>query len=139
MNEQFYASLKLITGEEILARTIKTVEEGEVIFLLDEPITIAETTSIDNAKQVALSGLVPKKWMNYAADGLVVVYKQHVVSISELDRFGIDFYEKALLAAKVSSPIKKKVDQGEHTGYLGTTKDFRKYLEDMYDRSPDIP
>ncbi len=139
MDDQFYATIKFVTGEEVLARIVKTIEEGEEIFLLDDPIIIPENTSIDKEKQIATSGLVPRKWMNYSGDGLVIVYKQHVVSISELDRFGIEFYEKALLAARVSSPIKKKASQKEHNGYLGSTKDFRKYLEEMYDRSPDIP
>lgn len=139
MDDQFYATMKLVTGEEVLARVMKTIENGEEIFILDDPIVIPENTSIDREKQIALSGLMPRKWMNYSGDGLVIVYKQHIVSISELDRFGIEFYERALLAARVSSPIKKKAKQQEHTGYLGTTEDFRKHLEEMYKISPDIP
>lgn len=138
MEEQFYAAIKMVTGEEVLARTMKSKENGVEIFLLDEPIVIGESTSIDRERNVALSGLVPRKWMNYGGDGLVVVYKQHIVSMSEMDRWSIEFYEKALLAARVSSPIKKKVQQEEHSGYLGTTKDYRKYLERLYRNSPDI-
>lgn len=137
MDEQFHASIKMVTGEEVLARAMKSIENGVEIFLLDDPIVISESTSIDRKKQIAFSGLVPRRWMNYGGDGLVVVYKQHVVSISEMDRWGAEFYEKALLAAKVSSPIKKKVDQEEHSGYLGSTKDYRKYLEDLYGNSPE--
>ena len=139
METQFYATMKLVTGEEVLARVVKTVEYEEEIFLLDDPIIVPESTTIDKEKQIATSGLVPRRWLNYSGDGLVIVYKQHIVSISELDRFGIEFYEKALLAARVSSPVKKKAKQSEHTGYLGSSKDFRKYLEEMYDRSPDVP
>ena len=135
MDEQFYAAIKMVTGEEVLARAMKTVENGEEIFLLDEPIVVPESTSIDQDRQVALSGLIPKKWMNYGGDGLVVVYKHHIVSITEMDRWGAEFYEKALLAARVSSPIKKKVQQEEHSGYLGTTEDYRDYLEDLYKSS----
>jgi hypothetical protein len=139
MNEQFYASIKMVTGEEVLARCMKTVEGGEEIFLLDEPIIVSESTSIDKERNIALSGLVPKKWMTYGGDGLVIVYKHHIISISEMDRWGAEFYEKALLAARVSSPIKKKVHQEEHSGYLGSADDYRDYLEEMYNNSPDIP
>ena len=137
MEEQFYATIKMITGEEVLARVMKSKENGVEIFLLDDPIVIGETTSIDKERSVALSGLTPRRWMNYGGEGLVIVYKQHVVSMSEMDRWSIEFYEKALLAARVSSPIKRKVHQEEHSGYLGTTKDYRKYLEKLYRNSPD--
>jgi hypothetical protein len=139
MDSQFYASIKMVTGEEVLARCMKTVEGGEEIFLLDEPIVVPESTSIDKERNIALSGLVPRKWMTYGGDGLVIVYKHHIISISEMDRWGAEFYEKALLAARVTSPIKKKVHQEEHSGYLGSTDDYRDYLEDMYNNSPDIP
>lgn len=139
MNEQFHATLKLVTGEEVLARVMKTMEEGEVVFLLDEPIVIEENNSVDAEKGVMVSGLTPKKWLGYAGDDLVILYKHHVVSMTEMDRFGVDFYEKAVLAARITSPLKRKVKQEEHSGYLGSTKDFREYLEDMYDNSPDIP
>jgi len=139
MDSQFYASIKMVTGEEVLARCMKTVEGGEEIFLLDEPIVVPESTAIDKERNIALSGLVPRKWMTYGGDGLVIVYKHHIISISEMDRWGAEFYEKALLAARVTSPIKKKVHQEEHSGYLGSTDDYRDYLEDMYNNSPDIP
>ena len=53
MNEQFHATLKLVTGEEVLARVMKTMEEGEVVFLLDEPIVIEENNSVDAEKGLA--------------------------------------------------------------------------------------
>ena len=65
---------------------------------------------IDHQKGVAVSGLVPKRWMLYSNDDMTIVYKSHVISLSELDKFGTDFYQKALIAAKMSSPIKRKVD-----------------------------
>ena len=56
------------------------------------------------------SVLIPKKWMMFSGDGMTIVNKSHVVTMSELDKFGIEFYNRALIAAHASSPIKKKVD-----------------------------
>ena len=139
MDEQFYAALKLITGEEVLARAMLTEENGEEIFILDDPIVVPEASKLDPDLITAKSGLIPRKWLNYGGDGLCIVYKKHVITVSEMDQFGADFYEKALLSARVSSPVKKRVKQQEHSGYLGSTDDYRKYLEDMYNRSHDIP
>ena len=139
MNEQFCASLKLITGEEVLARVMKTVENGVELFLLDDAIIMEESNSVDPEKGTLTTGLSPRRWMNFGGDGITVVYKDHVITISEMDKYAIQFYEKAVIAARITSPVKKKLKQEEHTGYLGSTDAFRDYLERMYKDSPDIP
>ena len=139
MNEQFCASLKLITGEEVLARVMKTVENGVELFLLDDAIIMEESNSVDPEKGTLTTGLSPRRWMNFGGDGITVVYKDHVITISEMDKYAVQFYEKAVIAARITSPVKKKLKQEEHTGYLGSTDAFRDYLERMYKDSPDIP
>ena len=134
----FFATMKLVTSEEILAEVLPQDEEGTEFFVLSNPIIISETMQVDSEKGVAMSGLVPRKWMLYANEDMTIVYKNHVISISELDKFGVDFYKKALIAAKVSSPIKKKVDTKNHTGYLGKIEALRKKLKKTFDNSPDL-
>ncbi len=55
-----------------------------------------------------------------------------------MDKFGTEFYRKALIAAKCSSPIKKKVESKDNVGYVGKIKDHRNLLEKMYGLSQDI-
>ena len=134
----FFATMKLITSEEILAEVLPQEENGTEFFVLSNPIIISETVQVDQEKGVAMSGLVPRKWMLYANEDMTIVYKNHVVSISQMDKFGVDFYKKALIAAKCSSPIKKKVETKNHTGYLGKIDNLRKRLKKAYDNSPDL-
>ena len=134
----FHATMKLITGEEVLGEVMPASEEGTDFFILSNPIVIAENNQIDAEKGIVMSGLVPRKWMLYANEDMTIVYKQHVVSISEMDKFGTDFYKKALVAAKCSSPIKKKVDSKKNTGYIGKIKQLRDKLERVFDDSPDL-
>jgi|32_taG_2_1085360.scaffolds.fasta_scaffold03402_6 hypothetical protein len=138
MLDPFYATLKLVTGEEVLAEVIPSSEEGVDYFLVQSPIVISETMSIDHQKGVAVSGLVPKKWMLYGNDDMTIIYKHHVISISELDKFGTDFYSKALIAAKVSSPVKRKVESENNVGYIGKIESTRLLLEDIYSSSPSV-
>ena len=139
MNEPFFATIKMITGEEVLSEIMVAEEHGTEFFVLSNPITITENTTIDPEKGMAFSGLIPKKWMLYANDDMSIIYKQHVVSMSEMDKFGVEFYRKALLAAKISSPIKRKVESKEHSGYLGSIKSNRDMIKRMYDNSFDVP
>jgi hypothetical protein len=135
----FHATIKLITGEEVLAKVMPSIEDHKDYFVLSNPITISENMQIDAEKGIAVSGMVPKKWMNFASDDLTIVSKTHVISMCELDKFGIDFYKKALMAAKYSSPVKRKVDTNQNSGFVGKVETFRKKLEDTFNDSPDLP
>ena len=139
MNESFPATMKLVTGEEVLCEISPTEENGQEFFLVSNPIVVTEQLNLDHQKGVAVSGLIPKKWMMYSGDDLTIVYKQHVISISEMDKFGADFYKKALIAAKVSSPIKRRVSSEENVGFVGKIEQSREALEKMYDNSLDVP
>lgn len=139
MSDSFHATVKLSTGEEILTQIMECEEEGESFYIFHNPIVITENNQVDMQKGLVVSGLVPKKWMLYSPDDMHVIQKEDVVTISELDKFGIQFYRKALLAAMASSPIKKKVETENHSGYIGEIEAFRNKLEDMFDNSPDIP
>ena len=137
--DSFHATIKLVTGEEILAEIVECEENGQDFFLLQNPIIITENNHVDMQKGVVVSGLVPKKWMMYSSDDLQVIYKQHVISVSELDKFGVEFYRKALIAAMASTPIKRRVETKRHSGYVGKIEAFRNKLEDMFSDSPDLP
>lgn len=137
--DPFHATVKLVTGEEVLAEVMPTEENGTEFFLLSNPIIIAESVQIDQEKGVAISGLIPKKWMTYSSDDLSIVNRSHVISMSELDSFGVDFYEKALIVARATSPIKKKVTTDKNSGFVGKIEALRNKLEKDYEDSNDLP
>ena len=139
MQESFHATMKLITGEEVLAEVCPTKENETEFFVVSNPIVISEQMQLNHEKGVAVSGLVPKKWMMYSNDDMAIIYKQHVISISEMDKFGTDFYNKALIAARCSSPIKRRVSSEENVGFVGKIEQSRQLLEDMYNESLDVP
>ena len=139
MNDPFFATIKMSTGEEVLSEVMVTEENEVTFYVLRNPIIVTENTTIDPAKGVVMSGLIPKKWLMYSDDDMTVVHTQHVVTMSEMDKFGVDFYKKALLAAKVSTPIKRKVESKNHSGYLGKIQAQRDQIKRMYDKSHDVP
>lgn len=139
MQNSFHATLKLVTGEEVLAEICPTEENNTEFFVVSNPIVISEQMQLNHDKGVAVSGLVPKKWMMYSNDDMTIIYRQHIISISELDKFGTDFYNKALLAARCSSPIKRRVSSEDNVGFVGKIDKSRELLEKMYDNSQDVP
>ena len=137
MLENFHATIKIITGEEVLAQVMPASENDKSFFILSNPIVVHENMTIDQEKGVAVSGLIPKRWMVFGNDDLTIVNREHVVSMSELDKFGVDFYQKALIAAQVTSPIKKKVEAEDNSGFIGRLESFRKQLESYWEPPTD--
>jgi len=135
-DDSFFATVKLLTGEEILTEVMLCEENDEQFFVFHNPIVISENNHVDMQKGIVVSGLVPKKWLLYASDDVTIVQKQHVVSMSELDKFGVEFYKKALIAAMASTPVKRKVETKDNSGFVGKIEAFREKLEDMFDNSP---
>lgn len=134
MNEPFYATLKLVTGEEILAEVCHELDHDtdSDFFTVFNPIVVEEMTKIDQRRGVMMSGLVPKKWMTYSGDDLTIIQKHHVVSVSEMDKFGVEFYQNALKVARVSSPIKRNIKTTDNTGYVGQVNSSRDKLERIF-------
>ena len=136
--DPFFATVKISTGEEVLSEILPTEENGEKFFVLNNPIVIHESTQVDSERGVVMSGLIPKKWMLFQNEELAILYPQHVISMSELDKFGVEFYRKALIAAKMASPVKRKVESDKNTGFVGKIEALRQTLETMFDSSPDL-
>ena len=67
MLENFHATIKMITGEEVLAQVMPAEEHDKMFFILSNPIVVNENVQIDQEKGVAVSGLIPKKWMTFAS------------------------------------------------------------------------
>ncbi len=84
MKDPFIATVKMITGEEVLCEVMPSEEGGQEFFLISNPIIIDESNQVDAERGVVLSGLIPKKWMMFSGDGMTIVNKSHVVTMSEL-------------------------------------------------------
>ncbi len=133
MNENFFATIKMSTGEEVLSEIMPSQENGKHFFVLNNPIIVQENSHVDTEKGIIMSGLIPKKWLLYSSEDMAIVFKDHVISMSELDKFGVDFYKKALIAARMACPIRKKVDSPNNTGYVGKIDQWRGRLERLFE------
>lgn len=132
MNEPFYASIKLTTGEELTSEVHVTEENGEEVILLSNPIVVDERSYFDDVKGAYITKYIPRKWLITSNDDLIILKKEHIITITEIDKFGKQFYHKALLAARVSSPIKREMSSYDHSGFLGDIEEQRTYLEDLF-------
>ena len=132
MEEEFYATVKLLSGEELIAKVCYLPEEDKVI--LEKPLIV------ENAKQrkgqLEVTGFALKEWISATFDDMFVIKRDHVMTMIEIEGELVDFYEKTLLRLEGGKSLAgrgNKLPRG--SGYLGSVKDMKKSLEDIFNRS----
>ena len=132
MEEEFYATLKLLSGEELVAKVCYLTDEDKVI--LENPMMV------ENAKQrkgqLEVTGFALKEWMSATFDNMFIIKRDHIMTITEIEGEIVDFYEKTLNRLESGKSLAgrgNKLPRG--SGYLGSVKEMKKTLEDIYKRS----
>ena len=131
MEEEFYATIKLISGEEIISKICYISDEDKI--LLDNPL------EVENAKHrkgnLEVSGFSLKEWITASFDEMYIINMSHVLTIIELDETIQEFYKKTLKRIHNSKNLNSKEKLPRRAGYLGSIKEMKQSLEDLYKKS----
>ena len=134
MGEEFYAVLKLITGEEIFALVSVDENDGDSIIMLSNPV-IMKMLSSPAGQYVKI-----KPWLELPDQDLFLIKYDKIVTMSEVtDKNMIKFYTKYLNEDDVDFEIDGKVTLNDRMGLLTTVEDARKSLERVFKNNIDKP
>ena len=127
--EDFFAVLKLVSGEEIFARVQPCEEEDKTILILDTPV-IFETVMIRN---MGMGAIKVMPWMNIVKDNLFVMNMDKVMTMSEIhDQDIIRIYNRYL---KDKDRESNECKINKDMGFLSSISDARVFLEKLYKSS----
>ena len=126
MEDDFYASIKLISGEEIFARVMPCVQKTNFTLLLNNPVTFSE---IKNRNGV--TGYKIEPWLKTNHEDMVIISMDKVITISETtdsDVIGThqSFVRKFNSIKNKTSTVTRKM------GYISSVKDAKTLLEKIY-------
>jgi hypothetical protein len=135
MEEEFYSTLKLTSGEEIIAKVCYLPDEDSL--LVEHPMLVEKLTQKKNGNTV--QGFVLKEWISSTYESLFVIRMNQVVTMTELDKKIRTFYLNNLNdpdenESEDTIDIKPK-NFSKRMGYLGSVKEAKKFLEDIYKKS----
>jgi hypothetical protein len=132
MEEEFYAVIKLISGEEIFSLVMPSEENGRLLLVLHNPVTI-ETVNIKN---MGMQGYKIDPWIKFADDDTFLLDMDKVVTISEVnDEDTLQMYGKFI---KQKNNQRNKSNLSSEMGYLSTVAEARIKFEKLY-RTIDKP
>jgi len=126
MEEDFYAVIKLVSGEEIFSIVCPSEEEGRTMLILNNPVTI----EVIVMKQIGMQGYKLDPWLKFADDDTFLLDMEKVLTISEVrDEETIEMYHKFL---KQKNKENDKSSLTPEMGYLSSVSEARKVFEKLY-------
>ena len=126
MEEDFYAIIKLISGEEILSKVCPCDEDDRVMLILDNPITMESIT----IRQLGISTIKVSPWLKFADDSMFIMDMEKVITMTEVnDEDLIKMHQKFVRERNKKS---NKSDLTSKMGYLSSIDDARVSLEKLY-------
>jgi len=124
MEEDFYAVIKLISGEEIFSIVCPSTEDDRTMLILNNPVTI----EVIVMKSMGMQGFKIDPWLKFADDDTFLLDMDKVLTISEVrDSETIEMYQKFL-----KQQHNKKLGHSESPGYLSTVAEARIKFEKLY-------
>jgi hypothetical protein len=132
MEDDFYAVIKLVSGEEIFSVVCPSEEEGRTMLILHNPVTIEVVVM----KQIGMQGYKIDPWLKFADDDTFLLDMEKVLTISEVrDPETIEMYHK-FLRQKDNKNSKNPLTP--EMGYLSSVSEARKRFEKLYRGQSDI-
>ena len=137
MDNEFYATIKLVSGEELFS--VVSVEEGtdNPLIMLQNPVTMKIVSTPEG------SIVKVKTWMHIPGDDPIVIRWDKVITVTEIkDNSVISIYNNYLEDERYDinqigevnkthrNDVKSKLTN--KMGYISTVDDARKYLEGVY-------
>lgn len=131
MNEnQFFASIKLTTGEEILG-LIEIQDEG---ILIENPLIIEDMSIFDDVLEaVSSKGLKLSKWIKSSIENIFFIKNENIITIAELKDPVLTSYKRAAIDIVIGSEnLHKQHLRKKYGGHHSKVKDARIKFEKLF-------
>jgi hypothetical protein len=129
MGDEFYAIIKLVSGEEILSLVFVDENDGDPVLVLQNPVTMK---TYNNQHGIYLK---VKPWMELSDDDFFIVKLDRIITMTETqDKRILDIYNNYIEdddSIDVYNPS-GQVKPSSKMGYLSSVEDARKSLERIF-------
>ena len=126
--EDFYATIKFKSGEEIFALVGYSEEEDRTFLLLESPITIEKIRN-----RGGVQGFRVEPWLKTSKEDLFVVNIDDVLTLTESHDLETIAMHETFSKQYDKFNIEKKLNR--KMGYISTIKEAKKSLEELYNNS----
>ena len=126
IEDDFYASIKLKSGEEVFARVAASEEEDRTMLILHTPVTFSEIKN-----KGGLVGYKVEPWLKTTREDMFIINMDNVITLSESgDMEMIVMYQHFLRDSQREMQNQHKLNR--RMGYISNVKDAKEVLEKIF-------
>ena len=128
IEEDFYATIKFKSGEEIFAKVAASEEEDRTMLIIHHPIIIGEVKG-----KSGIVGYKVEPWLKTSKDDIFIVNLDDVLTMSESsDVEMINMHQQYVQHNDKNGDGSSKYKLNRKMGYLSTIDDAKNTLEKIY-------
>ena len=131
MEEEFYASVKLVSGEEIFGEVMPSEENGRTVLIISDPVEI-ETVSMNGSHE----GLRMMPWLrSMPTEGIIIIPMDKVITVVEAKENSevVSYYQKSIMTT-LNGGSSEKIKVTKKMGYVISVEQAREHLEKLFDK-----
>jgi hypothetical protein len=129
IEDDFYCTLKLKTGEEIFAKVAASEEEDRTILIISNPITVNEIKT-----RAGIVGYKIEPWLKTTKEDMFIINLEDVLTLSESsDIEMIMMYQSYVRQSNREKNNEPKLNR--RMGYIANVNDAKEFLEKLYKNS----
>jgi hypothetical protein len=129
IEDDFYCTLKLKTGEEIFAKVAASEEEDRTILIVSNPITVNEIKT-----RTGIAGYKIEPWLKTTKEDMFIINLEDVITLSESsDIEMIMMYQSYVRQSSKEKNNEPKLNR--RMGYIANVNDAKELLEKLYKNS----
>ena len=127
MEDDFYASLKLISGEEVFAKVAACDEDNRTLLLLHNPVLVQQVR-LPGAN--ILAGYKVEPWMKTNDEDMMVLDMKNVMTMVQCNDMEMILIHQRYVEESSQEGTRSRIDR--RMGYISSVHDDKKMLEHLY-------
>ena len=127
IEDDFYATIKFKSGEEVFAKIACSEQENRTFLLLTNPITIEKVKS-----RSGFAGYKVEPWIKTSKEDLFIINLEDILTLSESnDMETISMHQT--FAQQQHNYVERKTKLNRKMGYISTIKEAKSSLEKLFE------
>ena len=129
IEEDFYATVKLKSGEEIFAKVAASEEEDRTMLIVSNPIIVSEIKG-----RTGIVGYKVEPWLKTTTEDMFIININDVLTLSESS----DIEMIIMYQNYIRQSNKEKINQSKinrRMGYISNVNDAKEILEKIFKNS----
>lgn len=129
MEDDFYATIKLKTGEEIFCKVAASEEDNRTMLIITNPIVVSEVTG-----RKGIIGYKIEPWLKTTTEDMFIINLSDVLTMTESsDIEMIMMYQSYIRSSFDEGTNQKKISKT--MGYVSNVNDAKEILEKIFKSS----